>query len=59
MRDVWRKGHVPLLQIHDELCFSIRNKDQANDIAQTMIDAVKLKVPMRVDVEIGGSWAGE
>jgi Mesyanzhinovviridae DNA polymerase len=56
MRDCYRAGHLPLLQIHDELCFSVRTKREAEEIQELMLSAVPLRVPMRVDLEIGPSW---
>jgi len=56
MRDVWRAGYCPVLQIHDELCFSIANEKQAQEIAEIMRIAVPLALPMKVDAEIGDSW---
>lgn len=58
MRDCWRAGHVPLLQVHDELCFSIADEKFGAEIAEIMRNAVKLRVPMKVDIDIGSSWAG-
>jgi Mesyanzhinovviridae DNA polymerase len=56
MRDCWRAGFLPLLQIHDELCFSLASREDGAKIAQIMREAVSLAVPMKVDVDIGPSW---
>ena len=56
MRDCWRAGHVPLLQMHDELDFSVSERRQGDEITQIMRDVVKLNVPMLVDAEYGGNW---
>jgi len=56
MRDCWREGFVPLLQIHDELGFSLETQAQATRIQEIMVNAVQLTVPMKVDVEFGKSW---
>jgi Mesyanzhinovviridae DNA polymerase len=58
MRDCWRAGHVPLLQVHDELCFSVRDKQVGKEIGELMRDTFELRVPMKVDLEYGPSWAG-
>jgi Mesyanzhinovviridae DNA polymerase len=58
MRDCYREGHVPLLQVHDELCFSIYRPEIGDEIAEIMRNAVELRVPMKVDVDVGSSWAG-
>ena len=55
--DCHEAGHTPLLQIHDELCFNI--KDEVKDvkvIKKTMENCIEFKVPSLVDVAIGKSW---
>jgi DNA polymerase I-like protein with 3'-5' exonuclease and polymerase domains len=47
---------VPMLQIHDEIAFSVADKKAAEEAAVLMRDSVKLLVPSRVDVEVGTSW---
>jgi DNA polymerase I-like protein with 3'-5' exonuclease and polymerase domains len=51
-----KAGYRVLLQVHDEVALSVATKKEAEEAAQIMIDAVKLEVPSRVDVEIGPSW---
>jgi DNA polymerase-1 len=58
MRACARVGHVPLLQIHDELCFSIKSVKVAATIKSVMQDAVQLTVPVLVDAGVGDSWGG-
>jgi hypothetical protein len=57
MRAVWREGVVPLLQMHDCLDCSVSSREQAELVARLGCEAVKLKVPMRVDTKFGRSWA--
>ena len=47
---------LPLLQIHDELALSVKNREEAEEIARVMENAVPLEVPNVCDVEIGPSW---
>ena len=57
--DCYDNGHRPLLQIHDELCFNIKNDDDKNQIINKMehcLDNVPMKVPSKVDVAIGDNW---
>jgi DNA polymerase I-like protein with 3'-5' exonuclease and polymerase domains len=56
MLDCWKNGLVPLLQIHDELCFSHSEEKQGGTVNRIMRDAIKLTVPMRCDSEYGTSW---
>lgn len=51
-----KAGYHVLLQVHDEIALSVLNKEKAKEAAQIMVDAAKLEVPSRVDVEIGPSW---
>jgi len=56
MVDLYKAGHLPMIQIHDEIAMSVKNVDEANKIAKIMVDAVPLEVPSKCDVEIGPSW---
>jgi DNA polymerase I-like protein with 3'-5' exonuclease and polymerase domains len=51
-----KAGFHLLLQVHDEVALSVKNKDEAREAADIMAKAVNLEVPSRVDVEIGPSW---
>jgi DNA polymerase I-like protein with 3'-5' exonuclease and polymerase domains len=44
------------LQVHDELDLSVTNKKEADELAYIMETCIKLRVPSKVDVEIGNSW---
>ena len=48
-------GYLPLLQIHDELCFNVQ-EDDVEKIVRAMEDCVKLNVPSVVDVAIGDDF---
>ena len=48
-------GYLPLLQIHDELCFNVL-EDDVKKIVRAMEDCVKLNVPSVVDVAIGNDF---
>ena len=51
-----KAGFNLLLQVHDEVALSVRNKEEAREAANLMATAVNLEVPSRVDVETGPSW---
>jgi DNA polymerase I-like protein with 3'-5' exonuclease and polymerase domains len=51
-----KAGFDPILQVHDELALSVKNKEQAQAAAEIMANAVRLEVPSRCDVEVGPSW---
>ena len=51
-------GQTPMLQIHDELCFSVESEEDEADIKRYMEhnDDIELMVPSKVDVAIGDNW---
>jgi DNA polymerase I-like protein with 3'-5' exonuclease and polymerase domains len=57
MRKVWRAGAVPTLQMHDSLDLSVSSPEQAEMVARLGEEAIKLEVPMIVDVKFGRTWA--
>ena len=56
MRACWREGIVPLLQMHDALECSVSTREQAEMVAQLGVEAIKLRVPMRIDLKFGCNW---
>lgn len=56
MRDTWRAGFTPLLQMHDELPNSIGREKDGKLIAEIMRNAFAARVPFRVDEEYGVNW---
>jgi len=57
MIQCYKAGYKPLLQIHDELCFSINNEDDIKGVKEIMENAIEnLKVPFKVDIALGRSW---
>ena len=56
MVDIYKTGRVPMLQVHDEIAMSVKDKAEAEEIAEIMTAAVPLEVPSLCDVEIGDSW---
>ena len=42
-----------MLQIHDELCFSIKKDEDVKIIKDAMENCMELKVPSVVDIAIG------
>jgi len=51
-----KAGFNLLLQVHDEVAISVKDKSEAEEAARIMASAVNLEVPSRVDVEVGTSW---
>lgn len=62
MVNIWKAGlPVPLVQVHDELGFSLprhtaEGKEQAEAITHEMVQAAELKVPILVDGDWGKTW---
>lgn len=49
-------GLVPHIQVHDELNYSVENKEEAAEIKRCMETAVELQVPVFADLGLGPSW---
>lgn len=56
MRDAYQAGHKILLTVHDELGESITKDKQAHELKDIMLNAIKLLVPLKVDMFIENSW---
>lgn len=56
MRECYRAGLIPLVQMHDELGHSISSPRDGRRVQELMRDAVQLSVPMKVDCEVGPTW---
>jgi len=58
-REIGKDVVRPLLQIHDDLIFEIR-EDKVLDVAPALIwhmeNAVKMELPLKVDPKIGRNW---
>lgn len=51
-----KAGHLPMVQVHDELAFSVQDVDEARKLSGIMSNAVPLCVPNKCDIDIGPSW---
>ena len=63
MVDLYKQNILPLLTVHDELCFSIEcdeegnlNEDQMTQIVDIMENCINAVVPFKVDVAVGDNW---
>ena len=56
MVDLYEKGIIPHIQIHDELNISIKDKSESDKVIEIMENAVSLEVPNKVDYESGKHW---
>jgi DNA polymerase I-like protein with 3'-5' exonuclease and polymerase domains len=58
MADCHAEGLLPMLTVHDELCFSVESAEQAARIKEIMETGLShvLKVPSKVDAEMGANW---
>ena len=50
------KGKIPLVQIHDELAFSVADKKEARELCDVMQNSVELQVPTPCDISLGPHW---
>ena len=55
MVDLYEKGIIPRIQMHDELCFSTTDHE-AKLIKETMEQTIPLEVKNKVDYESGANW---
>ena len=56
MVDLYEKGIVPHIQIHDELCVSIKDQETRTMVQETMEKAIELEINNKVDCEFGPNW---
>ena len=51
------EGFMPMLTVHDELCFSVSESSKV-DIIKTLMENCfpEMKIPSKIDVEVGDSW---
>lgn len=56
MVDCMREGLLPMLQVHDELCFNVENDAQAKRICEIMEQGIQLMVPSKVDQDLQTNW---
>lgn len=56
MVELDKAGYSMILQVHDEVCLSIKDKNEGKRISEIMENVYKLAVPFRVDCAIGTSW---
>ena len=57
MVDCYAEGLLPMLTVHDELCFNIENNKQVKQITEIMTTCVpNLNIPFEVDSAIVDNW---
>jgi DNA polymerase I-like protein with 3'-5' exonuclease and polymerase domains len=56
MVKLYREGFLPMIQVHDELDISFSSEEEKKKIIEIMEHAIELRVPSKVDAEIGPSW---
>ncbi len=53
---LYEKGIVPHIQIHDELCVSIKDHETRTMVQNIMEQAIELEINNKVDCEFGPNW---
>lgn len=58
MIDAFKAGYVPLIQVHDELDYSLESDEEAKEIKDIMEAAYndRMKLPFKVDMTVGENW---
>lgn len=54
--DMAKAGFEPQLIVHDEVDLSVNSREEAEEIGRIMSEAYQLRVPFKVDVEVGKTW---
>ena len=56
MVKLYKKGIIPHIQIHDELCLSIDSEKKWKTVKKTMEKAIILEIPNKVNYKKGKNW---
>jgi DNA polymerase I-like protein with 3'-5' exonuclease and polymerase domains len=56
MINVWDAGYCPSVSLHDELLFSVPDREYAQRFVPLMEEAVQLVVPSVIDIKYGRTW---
>ena len=56
MVNLYENGILPQIQIHDELCLSIKNDKEATIVKEIMEKAITLEVKNKVNYKKGRNW---
>lgn len=54
--DLDAAGFAIQLQVHDEICATVYSREEAEKMAEIMINCCSINVPSKVDIEMGPSW---
>ena len=56
MLDLYKEVILAHTQVHDELNISVQDKKECEKVIEIMKNCIELKVPNKVDAEVGESW---
>ena len=56
MVDLYEQGILPQIQIHDELCLSIKDDKEKETIKNVMENTLPLLVKNKVNCKTGSNW---
>ena len=56
MVNLYENGILPQIQIHDELCLSIKNDKEATIVKEIMEKAITLEVKIKLTIKRGKNW---
>ena len=56
MVKLYEKGILPQIQIHDELCLSVKDDKEKEIVIETMKNAIPLEIKNKVNCKIGNNW---
>ena len=56
MVDLYERGIIPHIQIHDELCLSIKSEEDIQTVKEVMENAIILEIKNKVNYKKGENW---
>jgi len=56
MVDLYERGIIPHIQIHDELCLSVKSEEDTKTVKEIMEKAILLEIKNKVNYKKGKNW---
>jgi len=56
MVDLYERGIIPHIQIHDELCLSVKSEEDTKTVKEIMENAILLEIKNKVNYKKGKNW---
>ena len=56
MVDLYERGIIPHIQIHDELCLSVKSNEDIQAVKEVMENTIILEIKNKVNYKKGKNW---